>query len=358
MPSINPLPTEYPNLVANNRWIFASAQIQAAEGGTSSLCRVNGERASLKNGPATKIEPGKVKMGNWFNRHANEFERNLCGKIDEFMIWEKTRCLSAEEIKGLYEAGKPGDPYFSRRKIIFFSKVGNPFSSHNLFILFGSSRILSVEKILDVNSFTLVMHYLSFLCALVIPLALFPLVTYDFNRDVRPILSDKCFSCHGPDEEGRKADLRLDIEEYAKDENMMAIVAGEPEESEIFFRIHSDDEDELMPPPEIGKPLSEKEKDILEQWIAEGAPWADHWAYVKPKWTDPPMPKNSDWSGHWIDRFTLTDTESKKLQPAKDADPVSLVRRLHFDLTGLPPASKDRKIIRTRPEPSCLPSPG
>ena len=73
------------------------------------------------------------------------------------------------------------------------------------------------------------------------------------------------------DEEGRKADLRLDIEEYAKDEDMMAIVAGEPEESEIFFRIHSDDEDELMPPPEIGKPLSEKEKDILEQWIAEGA---------------------------------------------------------------------------------------
>jgi len=110
MPSINPLPTEYPNLVANNRWIFASAQIQAAEGGTSSLCRVNGEKASLKNGPATKIEPGKVKMGNWFNRHANEFERNLCGKIDEFMIWD--RCLSAEEIKGLYEAGKPEAPTF------------------------------------------------------------------------------------------------------------------------------------------------------------------------------------------------------------------------------------------------------
>jgi hypothetical protein len=175
----------------------------------------------------------------------------------------------------------------------------------------------------------------------------------DFNRDVRPILSDKCFSCHGPDEEGRKADLRLDIEEHAKDEDMMAIVAGEPEESEIFFRIHSDDEDELMPPPEIGKPLSQKEKEIIEQWIAEGAPWADHWAYVKPKWTDPPMPKNSDWSGHWIDRFTLNDTENKNLAPANDADPVSLVRRLHFDLTGLPPASKTVKSFVQDPNPSA-----
>jgi hypothetical protein len=110
MPSINPLPTEYPNLVANNRWIFVSAQIQINETVTTSLCRVNGEKASLKNGPATKIEPGKVKMGNWFNRHANEFERNLCGKIDEFMIWD--HCLSAEEIKGLYEAGKPEAPTF------------------------------------------------------------------------------------------------------------------------------------------------------------------------------------------------------------------------------------------------------
>ena len=110
MPSINSLLTEYASSVANNRWIFISAQIQTTEGGTSSLCRVNGEKASLKNGPTTKIEPGKVKMGNWFNRHDNKFERNLCGKIDEFMIWD--RCLSAVEIKGLYEGGKPETPTF------------------------------------------------------------------------------------------------------------------------------------------------------------------------------------------------------------------------------------------------------
>jgi len=114
MPNINSLPTEYASLVANNRWIFVSAQIQATDGGTTSLCRVNGEKTSLKNGPATKIEPGKVKMGNWFNRHGNKFERNLCGKIDEFMIWD--RCLGAEEIKSLHEAGKPEAPTFLAAK--------------------------------------------------------------------------------------------------------------------------------------------------------------------------------------------------------------------------------------------------
>jgi hypothetical protein len=110
MPKINEWPTEYASTLSLNRWIFVSAQIQTTETGTTSLCRVNGEKTSLKNGPTTKIQPGKVKMGNWFNRHANEFERNLCGKIDEFMIWD--RSLSAEEIKGLYEAGKPEVPSF------------------------------------------------------------------------------------------------------------------------------------------------------------------------------------------------------------------------------------------------------
>lgn len=105
MPSINSLPTEYPSLVSLNRWIFVSAQIQTNEAGTSTLCRVNGEKTSLMKCPATKIEPGEMKMGNWYDDNLNKFERNLCGKIDEFMIWD--RCLSAEEIKGLYEAGKP-----------------------------------------------------------------------------------------------------------------------------------------------------------------------------------------------------------------------------------------------------------
>ena len=113
----------------------------------------------------------------------------------------------------------------------------------------------------------------SFLYILSIALASYCHGALDFNRDVRPILSDKCFACHGPDEEGRKADLRLDIESEAKSDDLMAIVAGSAEESEMFYRIHSEDEDELMPPPEIGKPLTQKEKEILDQWIEEGAVW-------------------------------------------------------------------------------------
>jgi hypothetical protein len=110
MPTINSLPSEYASLVANNRWIFVSAQIQTTEAGTTSLCRANGQRTSLTKGPITKIEPGKVKIGNWYDNNLNKFERNLCGKIDEFMIWD--RCLSAKEIKNLYEAGTPKAPTF------------------------------------------------------------------------------------------------------------------------------------------------------------------------------------------------------------------------------------------------------
>ena len=120
--------------------------------------------------------------------------------------------------------------------------------------------------------------------------------------------------------------------------NLMAIVAGSPEDSEMIYRIHSEEEDELMPPPEIGKPLTKKEKEILEQWIKEGAAWADHWAYVPPVDHPTPEVKDKQWSTHWIDPFALADIEKRNLRPAKEADPVTLVRRLHFDLTGLPPA--------------------
>ena len=178
----------------------------------------------------------------------------------------------------------------------------------------------------------------TYLHILLLVLASFCQGALDFNRDIRPILSDKCFACHGPDEEGRKADLRLDIESEAKNDELMAIVAGSPEDSEMVYRIHSEDEDELMPPPEIGKTLTQKEKDLLEQWIQEGAVWADHWAYAPPVDHPTPKVKNKGWSTHWIDQFAIANIEKKNLLPAKDADPVTLVRRLHFDLTGLPPS--------------------
>ena len=175
----------------------------------------------------------------------------------------------------------------------------------------------------------------------------------DFNRDVRPILSDKCFSCHGPDEHGRKADLRLDIEKNAKDSDFMAIVAGKPDESEMIFRIHSDDEDEIMPPPEIGKPLTLNEKKVLEQWIWEGAVWADHWAYVDPVKNPLPKVENKSWAKHWIDYFSLSHYERENTNPAPDTDPVTLIRRLHFDLTGLPPKSETVDKFVQNPSPKA-----
>ena len=189
----------------------------------------------------------------------------------------------------------------------------------------------------------------TYLHILLLVLASFCQGALDFNRDIRPILSDKCFACHGPDEEGRKADLRLDIESEAKNDELMAIVAGSPEDSEMVYRIHSEDEDELMPPPEIGKTLTQKEKDLLEQWIQEGAVWADHWAYAPPVDHPTPKVKNKGWSTHWIDQFAIANIEKTNLLPAKDADPVTLVRRLHFDLTGLPPSPQVVQSIESDP---------
>jgi hypothetical protein len=159
----------------------------------------------------------------------------------------------------------------------------------------------------------------------------------DFNRDVRPILSDKCFRCHGPDKEHRKAKLRLDLEASAKDPKKKAVIPGKPQESELVYHITTDDEDDLMPPPDSGKSLTLKEKKLLIQWIAEGASWSEHWAYVPPRKHELPKIKQTEWSGNWIDRFTLSHFEENGQQPAPDADPVAIVRRLHFDLIGLPP---------------------
>ncbi|MFP6892162.1 MAG: c-type cytochrome domain-containing protein, partial [Opitutales bacterium] len=127
----------------------------------------------------------------------------------------------------------------------------------------------------------------------------------DFNRDVRPILSDKCFFCHGPDKKHRKAKLRLDLESSAKDQKKKYIIPGKPQDSELIYRLTTDDEDDLMPPPDSGKSLSPQEKKLISQWIAEGARWSEHWAYVQPKKHDLPDVKKTGWSGNWIDRFTL-----------------------------------------------------
>lgn len=161
--------------------------------------------------------------------------------------------------------------------------------------------------------------------------------TLDFNRDVRPILSDKCFFCHGPDEHERKADLRLDVAEgaFADLGGYAAIIPGKPDESEFVYRLT--DEEDLMPPEDSHKKLTPEEIGILTRWVEEGATYSEPWAYVAPRKRDIPVVEDNGWPANWVDRFVLSRLEGKGLSPSPDADRVTLVRRLHFDLTGLPP---------------------
>ncbi|MCP3696116.1 MAG: DUF1553 domain-containing protein [Planctomycetaceae bacterium] len=156
----------------------------------------------------------------------------------------------------------------------------------------------------------------------------------EFNRDIRPILSNKCIACHGPDQKQRKAKLRLDTEASAKES---VIVPGDVNSSELVNRITSTDKDLQMPPPGSGKTLNETEISLIKRWIQGGAQYEPHWAYVAPKEYAAPQVKNTSWSTHWIDRFVLARIEAAGKQPAEDADRITLLRRVYFDLVGLPP---------------------
>ncbi|MDA7611978.1 hypothetical protein N8659_01365, partial [bacterium] len=129
----------------------------------------------------------------------------------------------------------------------------------------------------------------------------------NFNRDVLPILSDACFTCHGPDSETREANLRLDVEEEAKAnrDGFPAIASGNPDESELVFRILNKDPDEIMPPPDAHRQLTDSERQTLQKWIKEGARWENHWAFVKPLSPPLPKPSNSEWPRNPIDHFIL-----------------------------------------------------
>lgn len=156
-----------------------------------------------------------------------------------------------------------------------------------------------------------------------------------FNRDIRPILSDACFYCHGPDPSHREADLRLDVEEDAKE---YAIVPGEVDESEVIARITSSDHDLIMPPPHTGKKLTEEQISLLRRWVSEGARYEPYWAYAEPKHHAIPEVADPTWPSDPLDHFILGAIDNAGLSPADDADPVTLIRRVAFDLTGLPPS--------------------
>lgn len=165
----------------------------------------------------------------------------------------------------------------------------------------------------------------------------------DFARDVRPILSGHCFKCHGPDEAARKGGLRLDIRENAlkpAKSGDVAIVPGKVKESALVARIFTSDEDDLMPPPETKLPLTDAQKEILKQWVAEGAEYKPHWAFIAPKQSPPPRVKDRAWPVNPIDNFVLARLEQEKLKPAKEADRYTLIRRVYLDLIGLPPTTE------------------
>lgn len=167
----------------------------------------------------------------------------------------------------------------------------------------------------------------------------------DFNREIRPILSDRCFQCHGPDEEDRHGGLRLDQRETAiaeADSGSIAIVPGKPDESELFHRILSDDEFTQMPPPEANKkPLTKQEIETLRKWIAQGAHWSPHWSFVPPTRPDLPQVENKDWAKNPIDHFILNRLHEHSLSPSQEADKRTLIRRVTLDLIGLPPTPQE-----------------
>jgi len=161
----------------------------------------------------------------------------------------------------------------------------------------------------------------------------------DFTRDIAPILSANCYACHGPD--ARKGGLRLDQRDAATKKarsGAMAIVPGKPAESSLWRRITSSDESERMPPAKFGKTLTDRQKDLLKRWIAGGAEYQRHWAFVKPARPALPAVKNESWPHNPIDRFVLVKLEAAGLQPSPLADRVTLIRRLSLDLRGIPPS--------------------
>ena len=171
----------------------------------------------------------------------------------------------------------------------------------------------------------------------------------EFNRDIRPILSENCFYCHGQDGNKRKADLRLDVRQIAIESG--AIVPGDPTKSSLIRRIHSTDSDEVMPPSDANRRLSEAQKALLGEWVESGAAYEDHWAFVAPKRPVEPQVKKGAWVRNAIDRFVLERLETLGVPPSPEAERATLIKRLSIDLTGLPPSPDEVDAFVTDPDP-------
>jgi hypothetical protein len=175
----------------------------------------------------------------------------------------------------------------------------------------------------------------------------------DFNREIRPILSENCFFCHGPDAKQRKAGLRLDTRDglFRSRAGKVVVEPGKPDSSELIRRITHGDPDERMPPAESRQKLDERQIELIRHWIEQGAQWQQHWSYVVP--LRPPLPRVTDaaWPANAMDRFVLARIDAERLRPSPDADPRTLVRRVSFDLLGLPPNPEDVTAFLADPGP-------
>jgi len=193
------------------------------------------------------------------------------------------------------------------------------------------------------NSFQFIAVMLALFPGQIILPAVPPAGALQYNRDIRPIISDRCFRCHGPDKASRKANLRLDQEDSAlaprKDPAEHAIVPGKPEESLLVRKIFSTDPDDMMPPPSSNLALSSQEKKMLRDWIAQGAKYQPHWAFIPPAEIVPvPTIKKRKWPRNEIDNFILARLEKEGIKPSPEADKPRWLRRVTYDLTGLPPS--------------------
>jgi len=172
------------------------------------------------------------------------------------------------------------------------------------------------------------------------------LTEVDFNFDVKPILSDKCYTCHGPDDKARKANLRLDIESgfyksLEDNPNHYVINKNSPEKSEILNRINSENASYVMPPPESNLKLSVREKEVLKKWVDQGGNWEPHWAYTKPKLPNVPEIDIENWASNEIDYFIAKKLKSVEMTPSEKEEKEILIRRAYFDLIGLPPTIQE-----------------
>ena len=175
-----------------------------------------------------------------------------------------------------------------------------------------------------------------------------------FNRDIRPILSDICFQCHGPDAKSREADLRLDVRDSAMADRggYAALVPGDPDESELIWLIFSEDSSEQMPPKKHPRQLSQSEKELIRNWVEQGAEYEAHWAFIPPEKAVPEIEDDGGWVQNEIDAFVMNQLKHEGIEPSPEADKETLIRRLSLDLNGIPPTLEeiDRFLTDNSPD--------